>query len=263
MSPLNFPLFSFLHNAMPMFWNRSWVGVLGICRLQGLKVHQRSHTLEKCWECPPKLCWSVFNDRHMNISHSSTKKKNVKTTLTYFRCLMKERDSLHRSSLSHIKDTFATQSGSGFRARRKGWVGVRGVPLPRLRSERATWANHLMEIPVYRPCGSSQICRTDSNRWWFQLSSGRVVRWFIEGKLGLGSSMTIGNEYNSEWAERGRHLTRYTVEPNVLIWHEWIQDLLIFPHYYIHWSNPFKLPRPFFSVNCPINFTLLRLNILV
>lgn len=53
--------------------------------------------------------------RPMNIIHSSAKRLQYVTDV--FMMLYEESDSLHRSSLSHIKDTFATQSGSGFRVR--------------------------------------------------------------------------------------------------------------------------------------------------
>lgn len=80
------------------------------------QLQKHNHTLEKCWECPNRLRGSDFNHRHMNISHSSTERFQDVTDV--FTMLYEESDSLHHSSLSHIKDTFATQSGSGFRVRR-------------------------------------------------------------------------------------------------------------------------------------------------
>lgn len=94
-----------------------------------LQLQQQDHTLEKCWECQHRLLWSALNHRHMNIIHSSTKRFQDVTGV--FKMLYEESDSLHRSWLSHIKDTFS--SGSGFTVRRmdRGSWGF----LPQLKSE--------------------------------------------------------------------------------------------------------------------------------
>lgn len=112
-----------------------------ICRLQGLKAPACScKSTITHWEStesvqPGADLDLTFNHRHMNISHPSTKR--FRDISDVFQILHGESSSLHRSSLSHIKDGLAHTEWVWFQSEEGGWGGSGSAP-PRLKSERVT-----------------------------------------------------------------------------------------------------------------------------